>query len=232
MLHHFAKDMSDEDMSLLNARRAGGGDDKGNICHLCKRTSIVSGEGHCFHPHLFGYLKGFEDIGRVSTGADADGDISFLAEGPELFGEDFIKGKVVGDTGENRSICGEGKRRERRTVHDIAIDEFCGKVLGVGSASPVSEEEEFVPRFEGMRDEFDHFEEFGEILFQKACLYIGAFFKSLQNNIFHRTRILYPLLSPVKGVQRLAHPQFCLIHSGLGEMDVSYPLTNPLFKAS
>jgi hypothetical protein len=30
----------------------------------------------------------------------------------------------------------------------------------------------------------------------------------------------------------LAHPQFFLIHSGLGEMDISYPLTNPLFKAS
>jgi hypothetical protein len=30
----------------------------------------------------------------------------------------------------------------------------------------------------------------------------------------------------------LAHPQFFLIHSGLGEVNVSYPLTNPLFKAS
>jgi hypothetical protein len=47
-----------------------------------------------------------------------------------------------------------------------------------------------------------------------------------------QTKRLIDELQNVNPSTPLAHPQFFLIHSGLGEMDVSYPLTNPLFKAS
>jgi hypothetical protein len=57
-------------------------------------------------------------------------------------------------------------------------------VLGVGSASAISEEKEFVPCFEGMRDQFDHIEKFREVFFEKTCFDFRAFFKSLQNDIF------------------------------------------------
>jgi hypothetical protein len=36
MLHHFADDVSDENVGLLDARGAGGGDDEGEISDLCK----------------------------------------------------------------------------------------------------------------------------------------------------------------------------------------------------
>jgi len=47
-----------------------------------------------------------------------------------------------------------------------------------------------------------------------------------------QTKRLNDELQNVNPSTRLPHPQFFLIHSGLGEMNVSYPLTNPLFKAS
>lgn len=144
--------MTDENVCLLNARGAGGGNDERNISHFCKVTTIVSSEGHRFYSHLFSHFKGFDDIGRVSTGADADGNIPFFAEGPELFGEDFFKREVVGDAGEDGGICGEGDGGKGRTVHDISIDEFCSQVLSVGSASTISKEKDFVPCLETMGD--------------------------------------------------------------------------------
>lgn len=185
VLHHFAKDMSDEDVSLLNPRSAGGGNNEGNICHFRYDSPIVSSKGHCFYSHLFSDLKGFEDIGGVSAGTDANGDIPLFAEGPELFGEDFVKGEVIGDAGENRSICGKGNCGEGRTVYDISIDEFRREVLSIGSASPISEEEKFVSCFEGMGNKLDRLKEYGEVLFKETCFNIRTFLKSLPYNIFH-----------------------------------------------
>jgi len=58
-------------------------------------------------------------------------------------------------------------------------------VLGVGSTSPISEEKEFVSCFEGVRNQSDYVEKFRKIFSEKTTFDFGAFFKSLQNDIFH-----------------------------------------------
>jgi hypothetical protein len=215
VLHHFAEDVSDENMSFLNTRGAGGGDDKGEVSHFCEHSSIVSGKSNRFHPHLFSYFKGFDDIGGVSARADADGHISFLTEGSQLFGEDLAKRNVIRNAGENRGVCREGDGRERRAVHDIPVDEFCSQVLRVRRASTISEEEDFVSHLEGMRDQFDQIEESGKVLFEKTCFNFRAFLKSLQNDVFHRTQILYPLCRAVKDAFLFAHPAAGRVHGAI-----------------
>jgi len=185
VLHHFAENMADENMGLLDAGRAGGRNDQGEISHLSDGTSVISGEGDRFDPHLFSHFESLDDVGGVPGRGDADGNIAFLPKGPELFCEDFAKSKVVGNTGENGSICGQGNCRQRRPIDDISIDKFRSHVLGIGSAPAISEEKKLVPSFKGVRDQFDDIEQFGEILFEEACLDFRAFLKSLQNDIFH-----------------------------------------------
>ncbi len=199
VFYHFTEDMSNEDVGLLDAGRAGGRNDKGKISHFCNDTPIISGEGDRFHSHLFSHFKSLDDVRGAPTGADTNGYIPSLTEGSELFRKDFVKGNVVGDTGKNGGICRKGDSRQGWTVHDISINKFSSQVLGVSSASPISEEKEFVPRFEGMRDQFNHIEKFREVFFEKTCFDFGAFLKSFQNDLFHWTKILYSLVSHVKG---------------------------------
>jgi len=179
MLNHFTENMADENVGLLDAGRAGGRNDEGEISHLSDGTSIISGEGDRFHPHLFSHFESLDDVGRVPGRGDADGNISFLPEGPDLFCKDFAESKVIGNTGENGSICGQGNRRQGRAVHDISIDKLRGHVLGVSGASAISEEKKLVPSFKGVRDQFDDIEKSGEALFEEACFNFRAFLKSL-----------------------------------------------------
>jgi len=198
VFHQFAEDMSDEDVNLLNAGRAGGWDNEGDLGDLYQGAAIVSGQGDCLHPHLFGHFECFDDIGRGPAGADADGDIPFFAEGLELFSKDLAKREVIRNAGEDRGVGGQSDRRKGGAIHNIAVDKFCGEMLGVSRASSISEEEEFIARLETMGDQLDHIEEPGEVLLQKTVFDLGAFLESLLDDIFHGVKILYFPPLPVK----------------------------------
>jgi hypothetical protein len=62
VFHEFTEDMSDEDVNLLNAGCAGGWDNEGDVGDLYQGAAIVSGQGDCLHPHLFGHFECFDDI--------------------------------------------------------------------------------------------------------------------------------------------------------------------------
>jgi hypothetical protein len=162
--------VSDENVRFLNAGCAGRGDEKGDIGFLGELAPIHSGEGYSFHSHLFCRFNGPDHIGRVSAGAETDRNIPFLAEGLQLFREDFVKGKVVGDAGENGGIRRQSDGREGRALHQISVDEFCSEMLSICCASPIPEEKKFIPFLKGLNNEFDRVDQFGEILFKKTVL--------------------------------------------------------------
>jgi len=161
VLYELTEDVTHEDMDLLNAGGAGGWNDQGVVSDFGQHSSVISREGDGLYTHLFGDLKGFEDVRGSSAGADPDGNIPFFPKGFELFGKDFIKREVVGDAGQDRGVRGQSDCRQWGAIHNIAIDKLCRQMLGICSTPAISKEEEFIPHLKTVGDKFNHLKEIG-----------------------------------------------------------------------
>src|SRR5277367_3279090 len=100
-----------------------------------------------------GLLEGFEDVGGVAGGGDAEEDVAGLAEGFDLAGEDLVEAEVVGAGGEDGGVGGECDGAEGGAVFGEADYELGYEVLGVSGGAPVAGNEELVAGFERLGGE-------------------------------------------------------------------------------
>ena len=98
-------------------------------------------------------MEGFEDVGGVAGGGDAEEDVAGLAECFDLALEEAIEAEVVAACGEDGGVGGEGDGAESGAVDGEAYDEFGDEVLGVGGGATVAGDEEFVAGAHGLGDE-------------------------------------------------------------------------------
>jgi len=82
-------------MHLLYPRGVVGGNDNIVVAEILHLPASFSTETNTFHAGIFSVCQGIDHIRAIATGADADQQITFFAEGFHLPVEDAIEPIVV-----------------------------------------------------------------------------------------------------------------------------------------
>ena len=130
--------MSCKNVGFLNARCLVGPDYQCHIHKFCQLSSVGPCQGYCVHADIPPCIDGFHDVDGVSAGADPHQDVAFHPQRLYLLGKYLIRRVIIGNTGDNGCVCGEGKGRQGRALELKAIDKFSGDVLGIPGAPPIS----------------------------------------------------------------------------------------------
>ena len=139
LLDDFGKNVADERVALLNARRnlrRGADAMIGNSAEFAAR---FAGESHSGQAKFFCGEQTGDYVWGIAAGGDADGNVAGTGQGFDLAGENLIETVIVANGGEAGSIDGESQSGERRPVKGEAADEFGGDVLGIGGAAAIAE---------------------------------------------------------------------------------------------
>src|ERR1043165_60355 len=103
LLYQFGKNVPDQDVALLNARRCAGRHTDaaiGRRPRFRKPSSRAAGQGHGVQLHFFRGRQRAQHIGGVAAGRDADGDIAGTPQGLDLPRKYQVKAVVVSDRGQ------------------------------------------------------------------------------------------------------------------------------------
>ena len=108
-------------------------------------SPAVPGEADGEQALLAGGLQSADDVAAVPGRGNAHQHVPGAAEGLHLLGEDEIVAEIVPDGSQDGRIRGQRHGRKRRAVHQEAVDELGGPVLGVRRAAAVARQQEFPP---------------------------------------------------------------------------------------
>ena len=153
-LDDHAEDVFKGEVRLLDVHGDGRGDDDVVVAEVAHFAAVVAGEADGGNARFFALVKGFDDVGRVAGGGDAEEDVAGLAEGFDLAGEELIEAEVVTGGGEDGGVGGEGDGAEGGAVDGEADDELGDEVLGVGGRATVAGDEELVAGLHSFGGEF------------------------------------------------------------------------------
>ena len=123
-LYDHAEDVFEGEVGLLDVHGDVGGDDDVVVAEGGHFPAAVAGEADGVDVHLFCLVEGFEDVGRVAGGGDAEEDVAGLAEGFDLACEDLVEAEVVAAGGEDGGVGGEGDGAEGGAVGGEADDKL------------------------------------------------------------------------------------------------------------
>ena len=143
-------------------------------------------------------LHALQDIRRIAAGADCDGDVAFLAVGPNLAGKEFVKPVIVGDAGDGGNVGGEGNGRQRSTLPFIPADEFGGDVGSIGGTASVAEEQYFVSFAEGRGDQLRDLHDAVGMFAGELLLDCRALGKSVEDDVLSLRSDFRRGVTPVK----------------------------------
>jgi hypothetical protein len=149
VFYEHAEDVFEGEVGLLDVHRDFGGDDDVVVAEVGHFASAVAGKADGGDVHLFGLMKGIEDVGGVAGGGDAEEDVAGLAEGFDLAREDVVEAEVVAGGGKDGGVGGEGDGAKGGAVGGEADDELGYEVLGVGGRASIAGDEELAAVLHG-----------------------------------------------------------------------------------
>lgn len=141
--------MLDHQVRLLHVLRARAGDRDGDVGHLPERAARPDQDDRA-HADALRRTHGMDDVGRVPARADADQQIFGLAEGLDLAGEDAVVAAIVGISGQERRIGGQGEGGQAG-AHEIdcqAARQLRRHVLAIRGAAAVPAQQRLTARAE------------------------------------------------------------------------------------
>jgi hypothetical protein len=103
--------MADGDVHLLDPGCAAGGHHNGQFGGRGYRAALTAAQSQGFESQLPGHFQGFHHIGGVAAGAETQGYIPRASQGPDLLDEHLQEVVIVGDTGKDGGVRGEGGAR-------------------------------------------------------------------------------------------------------------------------
>ena len=121
-----------------------------------QRAALAAGDADGDDAAGAARVDGAQDVGCVAAGRDREGDVAAAGERFDLLAEHLLVAEVVGDAGQRRAVRGQGDRRQRRAVEQVAVGELGRQVLRVGGAAAVAEEEQRATVAEGGDRDVDH----------------------------------------------------------------------------
>ena len=112
------------------------------------------------HAQLARTGERLDDVGRIAAARKSDKEVLRLSEDRELLGKDILVGDVVGETGEDRGIGGEGCDAQAPTGLFVdAIEEIIRQMDRIGGTAAVATKKDltvFPPAKPQGFDERDH----------------------------------------------------------------------------
>ena len=97
-----AEDVLEGEVALLDVHGGVGGDDDVVVAEVAHLSAAVAAEADGDDVQLAGLVKGFEDVGGVAGGGDAQEDVAWLAEGFDLV--DWAESDFFTLVGEGRGV--------------------------------------------------------------------------------------------------------------------------------
>ena len=144
--------VENDGVDFLNPSRGLTGHDNLVITGLLGFATVLSGQQDGFYPQFLCLLEGGEHVRAVAARAEADEDVAWFAECPNLTCKDLIVTIVVGDTSERRDVRVEANGREWRTINEITSNQFLRQMEGIGGASAIAAAEQLVAISEAGND--------------------------------------------------------------------------------
>ena len=150
-------------------------------------TQFACPAGHAdgCNPHFVGGRNCLEDVGRITAGADAPGDVAFFPERLNLFGKNFIEMIIVADAGENGRIGCQGNGCQGRALNLEAVDEFGRQMLSICGAAAVAENKDFIAGCNTGSQHVGRLDEIVDICFDAVAFCLDAGFQNVEDDIFH-----------------------------------------------
>ncbi len=173
-LDDHAEDVLEGEVGFLDVHGGAGGDDDVVIAEGAHFAAVAAAEADGVDAHLFALEEGFDDVGGVAGGGDAEEDVVGLGEGFDLPLEEVVVAEVVSGGGEDGGVGGEGDGAERGAVDGESDDELGDEVLGVGGGATVAGDEELMAGAHGVGGELaDGYDSVGDGLVGEDGLHGG-----------------------------------------------------------
>ena len=132
-----------------------------------------------------GGFNRLDDIGGVTAGADAPGDVTRSAKSFYLFGKNIIEVIIVADAGQYGCVGRQGNGCQGRAFNLKAVDKFGRQVLGIRRAAAIAENEYFVAAPSTGNQHIRCLHDTVDIIFDAIPFGCDAGFQDVQDNFFH-----------------------------------------------
>lgn len=106
-------------------------------------AAVAAGQGDDVHIAFVCGFDGFDDVGGIAGGGNADEDVACTSERAHLFAEYVVETVVVADGGQRGGVCGQGDGGEFHAFFLKTPGHFGGEVLRVGSRTAVAAGQDF-----------------------------------------------------------------------------------------
>src|SRR5262245_54827519 len=124
ILYEFAQDVTERDVTFLNAGRDLGWHNERMIDHPGEFPSATAGPGDGRQSNCPSGLDAFEHVGGIAAGTDRNCHVAFLSMGANLAGEQLVVTIIVRDTGDSGDVGCERDGWERRAIAMVAVNEL------------------------------------------------------------------------------------------------------------
>src|SRR6184192_3375522 len=142
LLHHFADQVLDREVHLLDPRGVVRRHDQGHVGQLLEAAARLAQEAHDAHAAGLRRLRGTNHIGAFSARRVEREHVAGPRQGFELAREYFVEAHIVGARREERAVGREGHGAERRPVGLIPHDVLGREMLRGRRAAAVAGEEQ------------------------------------------------------------------------------------------
>jgi len=176
--------MAQDDVGFLNPCSAIRIHRKYKICTGGEFTR-AAGHANGRNAYFAGGFNRFYDIGRITAGTDAPGNVAFFSKSFNLFRKNIIKMIIVPNAGQNGCIGRQGDGGQGRAFDLKAVDEFGGQVLGICSASAVAENKQLTSRCDTGSQHFRRPDDKVQVVFDAVSLCRDTGFQYAQDDFFH-----------------------------------------------
>src|SRR5438105_1998572 len=146
--------MDDDQMQLLDARRAARRHSYEMVDAVASLCSSVSGEERRDRAGIMPRPKSTQHVLRPAGGRDAEHDVASVGQATDLPGKDLGIAVVIGDRGHRRCVSIESDRGKRLALAASPPEKLGGKMAGLGRAAAVAERDDLITaseRLDGSR---------------------------------------------------------------------------------
>src|SRR5207302_4184198 len=147
-----AKQMDDDQMQLLDARRAARRHSYEMVDAVASLCSSVSGEERGDRAGIMPRPKSTQHVLRPAGGRDAEHDVASVGQATDLPGKDLGIAVVIGDRGHRRCVSIESDRGKRLALAASPPEKLGGKMAGLGRAAAVAEGDDLITVSERLAD--------------------------------------------------------------------------------